>query len=82
LLKLIHQKIEERYKDYRLAFRNFDKNFDGGVNFKEFVNGMENMGVSLHLEDFRRIFLALDTNNDGEITFVKFCLLNADLSVK
>ena len=29
LLRQIHQRFEQKFKDYRIAFRNFDFNFDG-----------------------------------------------------
>lgn len=61
-----------------MAFRAFDKNFDGGLNFKEFITGMEDIGIKLKLSDLRLIFDTIDYNNEGEIGFSKFCLLNTD----
>ncbi|CDW82666.1 ef hand family protein [Stylonychia lemnae] len=48
LLKYVHVRIEEKFKDFRHAFRSFDKNFDGGLNFKEFITGMEGIGKQQH----------------------------------
>jgi Ca2+-binding EF-hand superfamily protein len=76
LLQYVHARIEERFKDFRHAFRSFDKNFDGGLNFKEFITGMESIGVKLKLSDYRLIFDAVDYDNEGEIGFSKFCLFN------
>lgn len=78
LIKYIHLKIEEKFKDFRHAFRSFDKNYDGNLTFKEFMTGLENIGIRLPLEDFKLMFDALDYNNEGEIGFNSFCMLNAD----
>ncbi len=78
LIKYIHLKIEEKFKDFRHAFRSFDKNYDGNLTFKEFMTGLENIGIRLPLEDFKLMFDALDYNNEGEIGFNNFCMLNAD----
>lgn len=48
------------------------------MNFKEFITGMEGIGVKLKLTDYRLIFDAVDYNSEGEIGFSKFCLLNND----
>lgn len=60
LFKYVHVRIEEKFKDFRHAFRSFDKNFDGGLNFKEFITGMEGIGMKLKISDYRLIFEALD----------------------
>ena len=49
-------RIEEKFKGFRQAYRSFDKNFDGSLNFKEFVQGMEGIGIKLKLDDYRKIF--------------------------
>jgi Ca2+-binding EF-hand superfamily protein len=56
----VHARIEEKFKDFRKAFRSFDKNFDGGLNFKEFITGMDGIGIKLKLTDYRLIFDAID----------------------
>lgn len=78
LFRYVHMRIEEKFKDFRHAFRSFDKNFDGGLNFKEFITGMEGIGVKLKIQDYRLLFDALDYDKEGEIGFFKFCLLNTD----
>ena len=78
LLQHVHARVEEKFKDFRHAFRFFDKNFDGSLNFKEFITGMEEIGVKLKMTDYRLIFDAIDIDSAQEIGFHKFCLLNQD----
>lgn len=56
LVRYVHMRIEEKFKDFRKAFRSFDKNYDGNLSFKEFMSGLENIGIRLSLEDFQSIF--------------------------
>lgn len=78
LLRHIHARIEEKFKDFRHAFRSFDKDFGGSLDFKEFMTGMEEIGIKLKLSDYRLIFDTIDYDGKGEIGFNKFCLLNTD----
>jgi len=41
LFRYVHVRIEEKYKDFRQAFRGLDKDFGGSLDFKEFVVGCE-----------------------------------------
>lgn len=78
ILKIIHARIEEKYRDFRTAFRAIDKDFGGQLEFKEFMLTLEEMGIKLKLTDFKLIFDALDYDGRGHIDFTKFCYLNAD----
>jgi len=78
LLKIIHARIEEKYRDFRTAFRAIDKDFGGQLEFKEFMLTLEEMGIKLKLTDFKLIFDTLDFDGRGNIDFTKFCYLNAD----
>jgi Ca2+-binding EF-hand superfamily protein len=78
LLRYINARIEEKFKGFRQAFRNFDKDFGGSIDFKEFIEGMESIGVRLKLNDFRLVFERIDFDGKGIIDFQKFCLLNSD----
>ena len=71
-------RIEEKFKDFRHAFRTFDKNYDGSLSFKEFMSGLENIGIRMNLPDFHLIFDMIDYDKKNEIDFSKFCLLNID----
>lgn len=49
LMRQMHIRIEEKFKDYRKAFRTFDKDYSGGLQFNEFILGMEEMGMRLRI---------------------------------
>ena len=73
-------RFEQKYRDYRMAFRNFDVNFDGTVEFYEFVNGLEHCGIFMPLEDYHAVYNILNYDNADDIDFSKFCLINIDKS--
>lgn len=78
LLRYVHYRIEEKFKDFRMAFRCIDNNYDGALSFKEFVEGLERISVKFSLDDYKKIFNHIDYDNSGQIDFRKFCLLNTD----
>ena len=80
VLSGIHQRIEEKFKDYRRAFRHFDINFDGSLSFQEFIAGCEFSGINLTIQDFKYVYDTIDYDQTGEVDFKKFCLMNVDKS--
>lgn len=78
LLRYIHMKIEEKYKNYRMAFRKFDCNYDGSLSFPEFMTGLEVLGIRYSLKDFRKVYDFIDYNQENQIDFNKFCMMNTD----
>lgn len=44
LIQHANFKIIEKYKGFRECFRTMDKDFSGSLNFREFVQGMSEMG--------------------------------------
>lgn len=44
LIQHANFKIIERYKGFRECFRRMDKDFSGSLNFREFVQGMDEIG--------------------------------------
>lgn len=78
LFQQVHNRIIEKFKGFRHAFRRFDKNFDGSLVFREFVTGMNEMGINLTLPDFKLLFNEIDFDCQGEIDYFKFCLLDFD----
>jgi Ca2+-binding EF-hand superfamily protein len=80
LLRHIHIRFEQKFKDYRMAFRHFDMNFDGQIEFEEFVQGLEFCGIAMALEEYRKVFKLINFDNAPFINFQKFCLINVDKS--
>lgn len=80
LFRLTHYRIEQKFKDYRAAFRHFDLNFDGSLSFQEFVAGCEFSGIQLPIDEFKLVYNRLDYDKQGKVDFKKFCLLNTDRS--
>jgi hypothetical protein len=73
-------RFEQKFKDYRMAFRHFDVNFDGTVEFHEFIGGLESCGINMPYSDYRLVWDLINYDGAKEITFSKFCLINMDKS--
>ena len=69
LIQTIHQRVEEKFGDYRKAFRALDKNFDGSLSFQEFVSGCEFSGIKMTINDFKKVFDIIDYDSEGEVDF-------------
>lgn len=80
LLRKIHLRFERNFKNYRIAFRRFDVNFDGTVEFDEFINGLEICGIVMSMADFRLVWDIINYDQESYIDFSKFCLINVDKS--
>ncbi len=78
LIQLAHFKILEKFKGFRECFRRLDKDFSGMLNFREFVQGMDEIGFHISLSDYRILFNQIDFDQAGEIDYFKFCLLDYD----
>ena len=44
LIQHANFKIIEKYQGFRMCFRRMDKDFSGSLNFREFVQGMDEIG--------------------------------------
>lgn len=55
--------------DIRNAFRVFDKDGSGFINFKELKEAMANIDGSLTDEDIDEMIREADLNRDGQISF-------------
>ena len=72
IFRLLHNKIEEHFKNYREAFRKFDVNHNNKITFADFAKGLEGMGVTLNLAVIRAVFSAVDNNHNKSIQFNEF----------
>lgn len=77
-MRHIHLRIEEKFRDYRKAFRSFDVNFDGVLTFQEFCEGCELSGINLPVSEFKLVYDTIDYDSQGQVDFKKFCLINTD----
>ena len=55
-----------------------DKDFSGSLNFREFVQGMDEIGFQISLSDYKLLFDTIDFDEAGEVDYFKFCLLDVD----
>ena len=78
LLKRIHGRIEQKFINYREAFKAFDTNLDGQLDLEEFVQCCEKQGILLPISDFQKVFRMIDYDDSGGIGYKEFCLLNTD----
>lgn len=75
LLEILDLKINERFTALADAFRIFDKNFDGRITFKEFIEGINFLGCDFSIGDCRKVFDFLDKNHDQALDYIEFCEL-------
>jgi len=66
--------------NYRHAFRCFDFNHDGDLEFQEFVQGLQFCGIDMSFSDYKLVYNTLNYDDTGIIDFQKFCLINIDKS--
>ena len=76
IIKWIHYKIEQKYKNYKEAFKAIDINRNGIIEFREFFQGLDEMGLLLKLENTKRLFDYIDSGNKNKITFKDFLKIN------
>lgn len=48
------------------------------IQFREMIEGLEDMGINLDLDQFKNFFSYLDVDGDGYISFHEFCKINLD----
>lgn len=76
IIKLIHYKIEQKYKTYSDAFKALDVNRNKVIEFREFFQGLDEMGLLLKLEKTKQLFDFIDSKRSGKITFKDFLKIN------
>ena len=57
------------------AFRKFDANGDGAIDFNEMNNGLKNSGVLLTVQEIETIFAVADQDGDGQVSLNEFVQL-------
>ena len=54
------------------AFREFDENGDGEIDYDELRNGMRNLGADVSDDQLRDVMALLDKDGDGSIDYIEF----------
>ena len=71
-VSFLGETIESKFKNVTKAFRFFDQNHDGRINWIEFKKALSNLYIRLREPQIKEIFNAIDENQDGEIDYDEF----------
>ena len=80
ILEMVHKRIEEKFKNYREAFRKMNLDFNEYLSFSEFWKGLDIIGISLRITDFRKLFDFIDVNKSGTISFTEFWKISSTIN--
>lgn len=72
ILQQIADKVEQKSKNIRIVFRNFDEDKSGSVDYQEFRKGLEHIGIHLTDVDFQTLLGVVDNDNSGTIDYNEF----------
>ena len=79
ILEIVHKRIEEKFKNYRDAFRKMNLDFNEYLSFSEFCKGLDSIGISLKITAFRKLFDFIDSDKNGRISFQEFCKISSTI---
>ena len=69
------RKVYSSQSDVEAAFRQFDANGDGAIDFNEMSNGLKSSGVLLTVQEIETIFAVADQDGDGQVSMAEFVQL-------
>jgi len=69
ILHQIADKVEQKAKNIRVVFRNFDEDKSGSVDYQEFRKGLEHIGIILTDVDFQTLLDVVDNDKSGTIDY-------------
>merc|ERR1712166_21727 len=72
ILQQIDEKVEQKAKNVRVVFRNFDEDKSGSVDYVEFRRGLTHLGIALSDADFQSLIEILDNDQSGTIDYNEF----------
>ncbi|CDW89087.1 ef hand family protein [Stylonychia lemnae] len=72
-LEFIWLKVSNKYPSLSSAFRYFDRNGDSQINFIEFSQALDSLGIQLSIDDQKEVYKYLDQDGDQTISFNEFC---------
>ena len=82
LFRKIADKMYEKYDCARSGFRAFDLNANGTLNFKEFYNGIQIIGVNMFDHECKEVFKFMDKDGDNKISLNEFAVLFDHVKIK
>ena len=68
----IADKVEQKSKNVRVVFRNFDEDKSGNVDYGEFRRGLAHLGIALSDADFETLLGVVDNDGSGTIDYNEF----------
>lgn len=80
--QVMKMKITSHYRECSKAFRNFDKDHSGSIEFSEFKLLLARLNVFMKTErDMRTLFDRIDKNKNGVISFPEFvCFFGLEIN--
>ncbi len=72
ILHQIADKVEQKAKNVRVVFRNFDEDKSGHVDYAEFRRGLAHLGIALSDADFQTLLDVVDNDKSGTIDYNEF----------
>jgi Ca2+-binding EF-hand superfamily protein len=72
ILHQIADKVEQKSKNVRVVFRNFDEDKSGHVDYVEFRRGLTHLGIALSDADFQTLLDVVDNDQSGTIDYNEF----------
>jgi Ca2+-binding EF-hand superfamily protein len=65
ILSQVADKVEQKAKNVRVVFRNFDEDKSGSVDYGEFRRGLTHLGIALSDADFQALIDEVDNDKSG-----------------
>ena len=69
ILAQIADKVEQKSKNVRVVFRNFDEDKSGSVDYTEFRRGLAHLGIAMSDADFEALIDVVDNDRSGCIDY-------------
>lgn len=78
LLALVSEKLYERFKNLRSAFRYLDTNHSQSISLNEFSQAIDHLRLKISFEDVKNLYRFIDKEGKGEIGYDEFTLLTEE----
>ena len=77
-MSIVSQKINERFRNLREAFRYIDTDHSQSISINEFAQALDFFRLKISFEDVQKLYRYMDTNGSGEIGYEEFTLLSEE----